>query len=239
MSLNRANFAYEKIRHMLVYGELGPGDRVRERELAERLGISRSPVREAIRRLTAQGFIEQQPKHPARVRVLNRHDIEQLGQLRAALETMAVAGAARTASEQQLQVVRTICGEYRELAHDAIAWKKQSDTGSFFERHRRIDMAFHAALYEASNNSWLIRVVNDLSIQAQLCLRFQAASYRFMQPIGPKLTREFRRHYRIFLLVERRDAERAARAATEHMEGVNERLLQRYDQTVQPTQAAI
>ncbi len=239
MADNRANFAYEKIRHMLVYGGLRPGDRVRERELAERLGISRSPVREAIRRLIAQGFIEQQPRHPARVRVLSRRDVQQLGELRATLERAAVAAAARSATDEQLQSLRDICEQYRQLARDATAWQRQSDTDHFFERHRRIDMAFHAGLHEASNNPWLIRVTSELALQAQLCSQFQAESYTILQPIGPKLTRAFRKHYRVFLLVARRDAEGAARAAAQFIEWANEDLLRRYDRAAQTNRSAI
>src|SRR2546422_7812129 len=96
------------LRQEIIAGSLRPGDRLVERELAERLGVSRVPVREAIRALVAEGFVHFETPRRAVVRRLTRHDVQELFELREALEVYAAGLAAARATPQDLAQVQEL-----------------------------------------------------------------------------------------------------------------------------------
>ena len=98
---NRSGGAYEAIREAIVSGQYAPGTQLVERLLAEELGISRTPVRDALARLVAEGFVEQMPNLGVFVRKLDRHEAIQLVELRQVLESGAAALAAGQISRDQ------------------------------------------------------------------------------------------------------------------------------------------
>jgi DNA-binding GntR family transcriptional regulator len=90
------------LRQEIIAGRLGPGDRLVERELAERFGVSRVPVREAIRALVAEGFVHFETPRRAVVRPLTPNDVQELFELREALEVYAAGLAASRATPEEL-----------------------------------------------------------------------------------------------------------------------------------------
>jgi len=92
----------DDIRDRIVSGSLAPGQRIVERELAAELGVSRIPIREAFRMLETEGFVSVVPRRGVVVRRLSRHDVEELFDVREALEVLAVRRATERASDAEL-----------------------------------------------------------------------------------------------------------------------------------------
>src|SRR5690606_17851274 len=109
--------AYLKLLEEIRRGELQPGARLRENELAERLGISRTPVREAIRQLESDGLVVHLPRQGATVRTLEYPEIMELYEMRTVLEGTAARLAARGASEVEIAELRALNDELAQAAH--------------------------------------------------------------------------------------------------------------------------
>ena len=122
--------------------------RLRETELAERFGISRTPVREAIRQLEADGLVAHMPRQGATIRVLDYTEVMELYEMRAVLEGTAARLAARAASDLELDELVAL--------NDELA--KAGDVRSAYELNRQ----FHMTLLDAAKNRFLIKSVNAL-----------------------------------------------------------------------------
>jgi DNA-binding GntR family transcriptional regulator len=143
--------AYRRMRQLIVDGTLAPGERIFENELAEQLGISRTPLREALRQLETDGLVQFSARRGAVVAGLSASEMREEYQIRAALEGLAIrlAGARLTPDHlQQLQ---------RELDYmsDALG---RGDRAAFREHHR----LFHMTLFEATDSPRLLRMLTNL-----------------------------------------------------------------------------
>jgi DNA-binding GntR family transcriptional regulator len=144
------------VRKALLSGDLKPGDRLREADLAEQLGISRGPVREAIRMLEQQGLVCVEPRRGAYVRELSIEDAVEVYTLRAALEGLAVRlgveqGAFDEEAISQLQHLVDQLGQLQET-DDPLDWLES-------------DIAFHDLLCRQSGHNLLLKVLSDLRAQ--------------------------------------------------------------------------
>jgi DNA-binding GntR family transcriptional regulator len=134
--------AYEAVRQMILSGEAGAGTRLGESELAETLGLSRTPVREALQRLGADGLVEVLPHRGARVVRWTRQDLEEIFELRSLLEPYAAARAARIGQDE---------GVLADLAGLCAAMESAAADGDL-DRVARLNSRFHAAIIDASGN---------------------------------------------------------------------------------------
>ncbi|GMG81535.1 GntR family transcriptional regulator [Paralimibaculum aggregatum] len=144
----QGNAAYRQILEQIRQGALLPGDRLRETELAERLGVSRTPVREAIRQLEADGLVQHVPRHGATVRVLDYAEIMELYDMRVVLEGTAARLAARAASDVEIDELEAINAELAAAG-----------TGPDAARLNRL---FHGTLFDAAKNRFLSRSMQTL-----------------------------------------------------------------------------
>ncbi len=138
--------AYERLRDEIGSGALKPGARLTETELAERLRISRTPVREAIRRLEVEGLVVHQPRTGAVVRSLDYSEVMELYEMRAVFEGAAARLAARGASPVELQELQAINREMAAATGDA-------------DGLARLNRQFHARLFDVARNRFLSRSV--------------------------------------------------------------------------------
>jgi DNA-binding GntR family transcriptional regulator len=143
-----ADLAYERIRGLVLSGELAPGTRLGQVELAERLGISRTPVREALRRLGGEGLVEGYSHRGFRVTDLGLDAVLRRLEVRAILEPGIAALAAERRTGRDLDLMRVAIADEEE-ARDGIEGHDAS---------RR----FHIALARASGNEELVRVIESL-----------------------------------------------------------------------------
>ncbi len=135
----------EQIKNEIFSGLLKPGDQLEEAELSKRFGVSRTPIREAIRSMVDGGFLETRPRKGAVVRVLSAKELNDLFEVAAELEGMA----ARLASESLTLSHKTSIQEGLQQCRDAVA--KEDPTA-----YAAANLVFHAAIHRAAGNEWLI-----------------------------------------------------------------------------------
>jgi DNA-binding GntR family transcriptional regulator len=107
---------YKEVRKLLLGGEVHPGQRLSHRSLAKDLGLSRSPVREALLQLEAEGIIEHRPQSGVYLRDVSPQELEELYDMREVIEPYAAERAARLASPAQLEQLRAVCDEITAIA---------------------------------------------------------------------------------------------------------------------------
>ncbi|GAQ56509.1 GntR family transcriptional regulator [Streptomyces acidiscabies] len=139
------------LRQDIIAGRLAPGDRLVERELAERFGVSRVPVREAVRALVAEGFVHFASARRAVVRGLTPDDVRELFELREALEVYAAGLAAARATPEAL-------GELRGLLEEAATATKAADAEAVTD----INTRFHDSVLAMAGNSLLSSVMEPV-----------------------------------------------------------------------------
>ena len=147
--ISQGQDAYQHLIAQIRAGSLRPGDRLTETDLAMRLGISRTPVREAIRALEADGLVVHIPRVGASIRRLGYSEVTELYEMRMVLEGTAARLSARTASEVEL-------AELDAISHDMA--EAQSDDLRLYELNRQ----FHRTLLNAARNRFLIDAVAGL-----------------------------------------------------------------------------
>ncbi|WP_171211236.1 GntR family transcriptional regulator [Ruegeria sp. HKCCA5426] len=203
--------AYQSLLDEIRAGALLPGDRLREIELSERLGVSRTPVREAIRQLEADGLVTHVPRLGATVRSLDYAEVMELYEMRAVLEGTAARLAARAASDIELDEL--------DVLNDRLA---EAGTGPDAVRINKI---FHATLLDAAKNRFLTK--STLSLQKALLI------------LGPSQLLDSERaasavaeHRRIMVALKARDgaaAESEMRAHIQAAQRMRIRALQERD----------
>ena len=140
--------AYRRLLEEIRSGLLGPGARLREVDLAERFGISRTPVREAIRQLEADGLVVHIARQGATIRSLDYAEVMELYEMRAVLEGTAARMAARAASEIEIGELEALNAELAQA----------SDARAAFDLNRQ----FHLTLLDAAKNRYLVKSMNAL-----------------------------------------------------------------------------
>lgn len=191
---------FQTLRQAILRGELKPGERLMEIHLAQKLGVSRTPVREAIRKLELEGLVLMIPRKGAVVAEITVSDLEDVLEVRMALEELAVKNACRKITEEQLAQVRRLSEEFRRTV-----------SGSDVTACAQADMAFHDAIYEATGNNRLMQILNNL--------REQMYRYR-MEYLKDRDSHHFlvQEHEEIVRGLEERDEERALRATASHID---------------------
>jgi DNA-binding GntR family transcriptional regulator len=143
-----AEAALERLREAIILGELTPGTPLRLEDLGRSLGMSISPIREAVRQLEALGLAEHVPHHGAKVMGLDVEELRELFSIRLALESMAVRRAAEAFTQLDEQSARDHLMAFDDARH-------RGETRDAVREHT----AFHFALYEAARSSWLLRLI--------------------------------------------------------------------------------
>jgi DNA-binding GntR family transcriptional regulator len=197
----RADVANEIIR-AIAEGELKPGDRVIEQHLAEQMGISRAPIREALRELEGQGIVVTIDRKGAFVANLTRRDVEELFTLREALEGLAVRLTAGRATQADLDRLAACTAEMKAAA-------ARADVKPFVES----DLLFHELICERSGHRRLVRMLNGVRTLQRL---FMVMS-KYSMLAEDQLAREAEAHQPIIGALAARDAEAAESAIRRHI----------------------
>ncbi len=142
---------FATLREAILKGDLKPGERLMELQLAAKLGVSRTPIREAIRMLQKEGLAVTIPRKGAQVAAMTQKDMEDALQIREALEILAVRLACEHITKQQLAA----------LEHN-IALFEASVKANDLAQMAQADIAFHDMIYEAASNPRLMGVLNHL-----------------------------------------------------------------------------
>lgn len=197
----------ETLRDAVRRGVLQPGERLMEIQLAEDLGVSRTPVREAIRKLEMEGYVIMMPRRGTYVADLSIRDINEVFEIRTSLESLASGLAAERITEDELEKLQRLLVEIGTHI-------KNGDMESIV----RTDTEFHDLLYQASRNARLVGIISNLREQLT---RFRTTSMSF--PGRLKATLE--EHRNIVEAIAQGDEKAARKAAEHHMEKSEQTLL--------------
>jgi len=196
--------AYGALLDMILRGTIAPGELVTERQIAARLGMSRTPVREAVRRLEGEGTLERQRDGALIVRPYSMEEFLQALAVRRLLE----GEAARLAAGKVAPAILAAARERTErLRHDGLA-----------ETARQDDRDFHAAIAEASGNPVLATTISDL--------RKRTAMFRLGR-LPERVDQVCDEHLTILDALASGDGEAARTAMQNHIDNVRAHLLQR------------
>lgn len=195
---------FEYLRESILNGELKPGERLMEINLAEQLGVSRTPVREAIRKLEKEKFVEMLPRKGAYVADLTAKDILDVLEMRIILEGFAAALAAERMTDEEISLLECSLKGFQ----DAVA---RQDRLVMVEK----DNEFHDLIFQATKNNKLIEIVKDLHDQFQ---RFRLIYFNeFDNYIELQNW-----HNRIFTSIQEHNTDEARIAAEKHVKLIME-----------------
>lgn len=216
--------AYQALRNAILSGELSPGQRLVETQLAQQLEVSRTPIREAIRLLQHENLATIDGSGVMRVATISVTDAVQLYDCRIALEQLSVTEACQNASALQLKELERIVEQAETLANS-----KSIQLTSF--RLPDLDYRFHRLLAESSGNPWLVSLLDGVFDKMQL-LRMQTTKH------NPNVLEIRAEHQRIYEFVRSRNPEAAVKAIVEHLVASKKRVSQELEQLQQNTQIA-
>jgi DNA-binding GntR family transcriptional regulator len=196
--------ADQEIRRLILAGELAPGQRLYEAKLSEQLGISRPPLREALRVLAAQGILSQTPRLGYRVVELSDEDVDEIYSLRAVLEQFALDLALPTVREDDFAELDAIMARMWQAA-------RRGSEPEIVATNRE----FHLALVALARHSRLTRAYAAVMDQMQLCMskNLRAEAHR-----SGGLFEGCRRHERLLDSVRSRDSDQVRRELARHGE---------------------
>ncbi|MBD8975378.1 GntR family transcriptional regulator [Veillonella magna] len=197
----------ETLRQAIRDGIFKPGERLMEIPLSEELGVSRTPIREAIRKLELEGFVIMIPRRGTYVADISLKDISQVFEIRSALEELAGALAAERITAEEIEYLERMLVEIGTYIE-----KKDMD------RIVEADVNFHEVLYKASRNERLVEIIHNLREQT---LRFRTVSMN--QP--GRLAKTWEEHRLLVEAIADRDANKARKIARLHMEHSEQALL--------------
>jgi DNA-binding GntR family transcriptional regulator len=198
----KSDLAYTRVRALILSGDLAPGAVLPQAALAQTIGISTTPLREALRRLKQEGLVELDAHRDARVRPLDATEARDLLELRRNLDPLAASLAAQRRTETDLAEVRTALDGLEALAtHPSVPQ---------IESHHR----FHAAIHRASHNALLVETLDGLWVKTDRYRRHGLEAGRSDEEREARATE----HRLLFEAVRDGDAETAAELMRRHVE---------------------
>ena len=209
---SRSELAYRKLREAIASGELKPGQRVMEVEVAEWLDVSRTPVRDALRRLESDGMLVMEPRNGLVVSSITRPAMLELYVMREVLESTAARLCARHASDSEIMELETVVAREAAMKDDLAALV-------------RLNRLFHDAIHRGAHNRFLEKSLNAVNDSMALLGKSQM--------LIPERAQEARaEHAELFDAIRRRDADAAEAIARKHVQSAQkQRLKQLFPET--------
>ena len=218
--------AYQHIRRLVSSGDLAPGARLVNRTLADQLGTSFIPVREAISRLASEGLVEQVAGAGAFVRNFDRQEISEIYDVRELFEPYAAAQAAQLLSEPELGELASILLEWETLG-ELILGRKNGATERDLDRWLSLNERFHEVMIHASRNRMLAKITKDVNVLSQ-CFAAHRGSPRLLSPETVSST--LRSHRELYGHLADRNSEAAGETVRELLAYGRESVLSFFDQ---------
>lgn len=215
----RAEHVFRRIQAAIVKGEIAPGSKISEPELARTYGISRGPLREAIHRLEGQRLLVRIPHVGARVVSLDRDELIELYEIRESLEGMACRLAAERMTQAEIDDLRRVLDTHeRDEAFQAGVGYYQQEG----------DFDFHYRIIQGSGSRTLVKMLCGELYQLVRMYRIQFSATPNRPP------QAFAEHHRILDAIAERDGELAELLMRRHI-GASKRNIERYYQSAHPT----
>jgi DNA-binding GntR family transcriptional regulator len=192
------NYVYDHIREMIDQGDLPIGKKIDKSKLAERLGVSQTPIHDALNQLVGEKFLEQRPRDGYYIREFNTVEFCELFEMRAGLEGIAVRLCCENATDEQLRILTSAFDEFslpmdEELVH----------------HYYEIDRRFHEDIVVFSGNGFILESLKTTG--------FQARTYQKGLIRGPDIT--LHEHRMVVEAIKVRDGERAQQQMIWHLLG--------------------
>ncbi len=200
---------YDSLRQAILTHVFQPGERLQIQDIAAKLGVSLTPVRQAIQRLATEGLIEIQPRSGTYVASLSTTDIEETFDIRCALECLAAEKAVTRITDAELSHMRELLAALARPAH-----QEQE-----IRQHEADNYEFHATLLRAAGNRRLMDMVESLKANIQMTRAHQVEGYR-----GDRFAQEQAEHEAIYQALEARDAKALQTALRRHILRAKEAL---------------
>lgn len=197
-----------RLRMMLIEGQIAPGAKLNERVLAERLRVSRTPLREAIKLLAVEGLVDLLPHRGAQAVKLTEADIVDSFEVLAALEALSGQLAAQRIDDSEL-------AELRATHYEMLAAYERRDLSAYY----RLNAAIHGAINAAAKNPVLTATYTRINARVQsLRFRTNQDSAKWKRAVGE--------HEQMIDALAARDASRLARVLAEHLEHKRDTVLE-------------
>ena len=209
---NLTTLAYKTIRNYIWEGQLNEGTRLTEEYLSRQLGISKSPVREALNRLESEGLIHIEPRRGAYLRTFSTREIEDIYDLREALEAHAVARA---------RITPELVADLEQSVGRSRLYLEANDKFRYIEE----DVNFHARIARSTGNERLLKALENLQHQVWL---FRRQTYDLSR------SNAIASHTAIAAAIARKDRRAAERLMREHISGVCRKLIAHLRESGQP-----
>lgn len=213
---------YLALRSAILSGEISVDERLIESQLAQRFQVSRTPVREAIRRLQQENLLACATDGALYITKLSLHDAIRLYDCRIALEQLSVVGACENATAGQLKSIEQTVIQAENLAQ----------RGHHQLQNRLLDLNFdfHRLIAQSSDNPWLVPLLEHLSSHTKL-LRTQTLQTE------PDITNIYKEHRQVYEAIARRDAPAAVKYIVEHLTASQQRIIEIFERSHSKTPA--
>lgn len=188
------------IKELILTGELKPGDRIVETRCAKELGVSQSPVREAIRELEIIGLVENRPFQGSYVKEHTVKDVKDSYKVRISLETLGMKYAVECITEEQLKEIFDVMKEMEAAAEN-----------HEFDLYIKLDALFHQKIMEVSQNKMLLRLWSQCHVREWTCISTKKLSNKGLKNLAV-------RHEAIYEALAARNERKALQAVTSHLE---------------------
>ena len=201
------DLVFNTLRQAILTGELKPGERLMEIHLADKLGVSRTPIREAIRKLELEGLVIMIPRRGAEVAQITEKSMSDVLEVRRTLDALCAELACDRISEEGLAALKDACGQFEQCV-----------AGRDAQRIAQADVALHDIILQATGNQRLIQMVNNLAEQMY--------RYRFEYiKDSSQHERLVEEHKIIYQSILNKDKETAAAAARTHIDNQKKAII--------------
>ena len=207
--LRQAVFA--SIRDAILDGRFRPGERLSEGAVAEQLGVSRSPIREALRELEKEGLVTSWPNRGVAIAAPTPDELREIYAIRGALERLAVREAVAAATPEDVAALRRIVEQMRAT--------RDADRSALVH----LDVSFHGKVREIARNRRLEAMLGGLDAQIRLAMAYSAAT----EAGGLNVDTLIAEHAELFAAIEAGDGPGAEALMARHIKNARERLLAR------------
>ena len=198
---------YRVLKSKITKGSFEPGSKVLEGRIAEQMGISRTPVREAIRELAAEGFVTLSPNQGVVVRSVSAESIREVLQIHSVLEGLAARLSCEVINEEDLKELENYVNKMEKFAN-------KRDSSAYSE----VDLKFHELIVNTCRNKRLIQMRKNISDQAQRC---RISSLR----IPRRLKESLEEHQKILEAFKTKDSKKTERVNQKHIENALKNIL--------------
>jgi DNA-binding GntR family transcriptional regulator len=212
-SKQRREWLLEHIRELILTGGVKPGEWLRQERLAEQFAVSQTPVREALKQLSAEGLLEHVPYRGIRVVELTLSDASDLYECRTFIEGMAARHAAANVTEAQLTELRAVFDRMKERLGPR-----------YITEYRELNRKFHTIIFDASGRSLLVRTLAQMwaAFPSMLWSNFAKTA---PAPLPGRDKSDVEEHAAILAALEAHDPEAAERATRNHIQHAKDLLL--------------